>query len=307
MAFMAAIMPAIISAVSSLVSVRDRKNKEESARERKTDIANQELARQLSYGDQLYNVYKPNKKDLDILSSLESLFKMPGEKEYASKGPLSKELLSSLLSALTTSEYEPTLDDQIELARQSINARENQSGFFSSGRRFEDVGRAASELAVRSAEGKLAERQQARSNAFQLANYINQMDQNSRQSFLDFQNNLRSREMAGATGRAELASGGSRTKAGIEAGALDRLYGRADQAAQRTWGLEELATKFLMNAPFFSGGQVPISPGGIEDYVSGDAPLPTAPRRSLADIFGMRSSGIPSPQEELALSRNRRY
>lgn len=106
---------------------------------------------------------------------------------------------------------EPTLQPQLELVRQMINAEANRRGVFGGlpegGIRFEQLGRAGVELAIKSAQEQMAAQQQARA---ELADFLRTGQTLS----------------AGARARqAETAMGGQQLGAGITGQAAQR---RAD-------------------------------------------------------------------------------
>lgn len=100
---------------------------------------------------------------------------MTGEELFRSEGDINRALQERVLSGAQQpgGSYEDTLNQQLELARQMVNAEANRRGVFGGqpegGIRFEQLGRAGVDLAVKSAADRQAARQQDLANASALA------------------------------------------------------------------------------------------------------------------------------------------
>ncbi|MDI6732316.1 MAG: hypothetical protein QME16_00085 [Planctomycetota bacterium] len=96
-----------------------------------------------------------------------------GEELFREEGPSAIAFADQILGEAKTpgGTFEDTLPQQLELARQMVNAEANRRGVFGGtpegGIRFEQLGRAGVDLAIKSAAERQAARQQSLSNAFQ--------------------------------------------------------------------------------------------------------------------------------------------
>ncbi len=98
-----------------------------------------------------------------------------GEELFREEGAIPQALADQVLNEVQNPEkfYQDTLNKKLELARQMVNQEANRRGVFGGtpegGIRFEQLGRAGVDLAIKSASESMAQRQQALSNASQLA------------------------------------------------------------------------------------------------------------------------------------------
>lgn len=105
------------------------------------------------------------------LPVLEERAGVPGEELIRRAGPISGSLLDQILAETRDPEafFESTLEPELELARQFVNKEAVRRGVFEGlpegGIRFEQLGRAGVELAIKSAQARQSSRQQALSNA----------------------------------------------------------------------------------------------------------------------------------------------
>lgn len=105
------------------------------------------------------------------LPILEERAGMPGEELIRGTGPIAQTALDQILSGVRQPEelFESTLEPELELVRQMVNQEAVKRGVFSGlpegGIRFEQLGRAGVELAIKSARERRAARQEALSNA----------------------------------------------------------------------------------------------------------------------------------------------
>lgn len=144
---------------------------------------------------------------------------MTGEQLFGAEGDVNSALLSTILESARNpgGNFEDTLGAQLELARQSINEEAMRTGRFGGlpegGIRFENLGRAGAELAIRGAEARQAARQQDLENSSALATQILNLGLNAddRQStFLNSLQNLssgaRARQAEGALAGGQLGA-----------------------------------------------------------------------------------------------------
>ena len=111
---------------------------------------------------------------------------MTGEELFRQEGAIPEELANQILADVQApgARYEDTLNQQLELARTMVNAEANRRGVFGGlpegGIRFENLGRAGVDLAIQSASGRQAARQQDLSNASTLATLFQNLSTGAR-------------------------------------------------------------------------------------------------------------------------------
>lgn len=116
-----------------------------------------------------------------LLDTIAERFDMTGEELFKAEGEIPTALAEQVLAGVQEPSkfFEDTLKEQLELARTQINAEAQRRGVFGGrpegGIRFEMLGRAGVELAIKSAREKEAARQQGLSNAFQLAQQFEEL------------------------------------------------------------------------------------------------------------------------------------
>jgi len=166
----------------------------------------------------------------DTKALLETVAKrqgMTGEELFTSEGAIPAELQKQILADVQNpgGDYVNTLNEQLELARTMVNAEANKRGVFGGtpegGIRFENLGRAGVDLAIKSAEGNQAARQQDLANASTLATLFQNLSAGARtdastvaQSGLTAQTDAKNRlteyinmlENASATAKGRVAS-----------------------------------------------------------------------------------------------------
>ena len=104
-----------------------------------------------------------------------------GEELFRGEGDIPRALQEQILAETKDPSkfYDETLNQQLELARQMVNAEANRRGVFGGlpegGIRFEQLGRAGVDIAIKSASDRMAQRQQALSNASSLATLFNNL------------------------------------------------------------------------------------------------------------------------------------
>ena len=109
-----------------------------------------------------------------------------GEELFREEGAIPQELADQILADVQApgGKYIDTLNQQLELARTMVNAEANRRGVFSGlpegGIRFENLGRAGVDLAIKSATEKMNARQQDLSNASVLASLFQNLSAGAR-------------------------------------------------------------------------------------------------------------------------------
>jgi len=146
-------------------------------KERRAGMTGEELLKEAGpETEQLYNLLG---KRLGI--SGEELFRREGP----TAGALSDQILAGAKDPGAT--FESTLSGELELARQMVNQEANRRGVFGGqpegGIRFEQLGRSAIDLAVKSANARQAQRQQDLANAQALvSNYVSMSEKSRAES-----------------------------------------------------------------------------------------------------------------------------
>jgi hypothetical protein len=124
-------------------------------------------------GEELLAEVGPDTKAL--LDTIAKRQGMTGEELFKSEGAIPAALQEQILADVQNpgGDFVDTLSSQLELSRQSVNAEANKRGVFGGtpegGIRFENLGRAGVDLAVKSATAKEAARQQDLANASALS------------------------------------------------------------------------------------------------------------------------------------------
>lgn len=109
-----------------------------------------------------------------------------GEELFRDEGAIPSALQEQILAETKDpgKYYEDTLNQSLELARQSVNAEANRRGVFGGlpegGIRFEQLGRAGVDLAIKSASERMAQRQQSLTNASTLATIFQNLSAGAR-------------------------------------------------------------------------------------------------------------------------------
>jgi len=125
----------------------------------------------------------------DTKALLETVAKrqgMTGEELFTSEGAIPAELQKQILADVQNpgGDFENTLSSQLELARTMVNAEANKRGVFGGtpegGIRFENLGRAGVDLAIKSAESNEAARQQDLANASTLSTLFQNLSAGAR-------------------------------------------------------------------------------------------------------------------------------
>lgn len=135
-------------------------------------------------GEELLSEAGPETRAL--LDRVASRFGMTGEELFRAEGEIPAALQKQVLAGAREpgGTFEDTLEQQLELVRNEINQEANRRGVFGGkpegGIRFEDLGRAGVELAIKSAREKQAARQQDLSNAAELASRFQELSQIAR-------------------------------------------------------------------------------------------------------------------------------
>ena len=142
------------------------------------------------------------------LPFLEERARTPGEELIRGAGEISEATLDAILAGAKApgAAFESTLDEQLELVRQFVNKEAVKRGVFEGlpegGIRFEQLGRAGIELAIKSAQERQIQRQQDLSNAAAVITGALKEEQLARGELSDFLTNIqelstRARERAG--------------------------------------------------------------------------------------------------------------
>ena len=124
-------------------------------------------------GEELLRTVGPQTRQL--LDDIASRQGKTGEELFRQEGAIPQELANQVLAEVKDPEkfYQDTLNQKLELARTMVNQEANRRGVFGGqpegGIRFEQLGRAGVDLAIKSASESMAQRQQALANASQLA------------------------------------------------------------------------------------------------------------------------------------------
>jgi len=185
------------------------------------------------------------------LPFLEERAGRPGEELLRGAGPTGEALIDQVLAQVKDPGkfYESTLEPELELARQMINAEANKRGVFGGkpegGIRFEMLGRAGIDLAIKSAREKMAARQEALSNAREILSMGLEEEQMSRSELADFLKSIqtlttrgREREAKGVITGQELGAGFLREAERGGAGLMESAAGRAGDIESTFAGYE---------------------------------------------------------------------
>lgn len=148
--------------------------KQQSELERRQKLSGEELLRETG---------PETRKLLDQISARTG---KTGEELFRGEGAIPAALQEQILAETKDPGkfYQDTLNQSLELARQSVNAEANRRGVFGGlpegGIRFEQLGRAGVDLAIKSASERMAQRQQALSNASTLATLFQNLSAGAR-------------------------------------------------------------------------------------------------------------------------------
>lgn len=207
-------------------------------------------------GEELLREVGPETRQL--LETVAQRQGMTGEELFKAEGAIPTALQEQILKDVQApgASYQDTLNQQLELARTMVNAEANRRGVFGGlpegGIRFENLGRAGVDLAIKSATEKQAAKQQDLANASTLATLFQNLSSASRseagtvaQSAIGAQDKARTElnaflenmqnQSATSKGRvASVATGASQVAAGQTGQAYSNLIGLEGYKSQIT-------------------------------------------------------------------------
>jgi len=200
-------------------------------------------------GEELLKSVGPDTRQL--LDTIAKRQGMTGEELFKAEGAIPTALQEQVLKEAQNpgGNYTDTLNQQLELARGMVNAEANKRGVFGGlpegGIRFENLGRAGVDLAIKSATEKEAARQQDLANASTLSTLFQNLSSAARseqgtvsQQGLTEQTNARA-ELQNFLAMMESASASAKGRAAsVATGSSAAMQNQTSQAYQNLIGLE---------------------------------------------------------------------
>lgn len=240
-------------------------------------------------GEELLRSVGPDTKAL--LDNIAKRQGMTGEELFKAEGAIPTALQEQILKDVQTpgGNYTDTLNQQLELARTMVNAEANKRGVFGGlpegGIRFENLGRAGVDLAIKSATAKEAARQQDLANASTLSTLFQNLSSAARgeagkvgEAGLGAQDKARN-ELQNFLQLMEQSSASAKGRAaGVATGASQVAQGQIGQTYQDLMGLEGFKSQITSPA---QAGLSAIGQIGA-DYLGQN--LPSATKKTTPDL-----------------------
>ena len=241
-------------------------------------------------GEELLKEVGPQTRQL--LETVAQRQGMTGEELFKAEGAIPTALQEQILKDVQSpgGSFQNTLNEQLELARTMVNAEANKRGVFGGtpegGIRFENLGRAGVDLAIKSAEANAAARQQDLANASTLATLFQNLSAGARseagtvaQSAVTEQTGARD-ELASYLSMLENASAASKGRAAnVATGASNQAQNTVNQGYQNLIGIE--GYKGSIQSPAAAGlsaiGQMGADYAGYNLAAAAKTPATTTP------------------------------
>ena len=241
-------------------------------------------------GEELLKEVGPQTRQL--LETVAQRQGMTGEELFKAEGAIPTALQEQILKDIQSpgGSFQNTLNEQLELSRTMVNAEANKRGVFGGtpegGIRFENLGRAGVDLAIKSAEANAAARQQDLANASTLATLFQNLSAGARseagtvaQSAVTEQANAKNK-LSEYLAMLENASAASKGRAAnVATGASNTAQNTVNQGYQNLIGIE--GYKGSIQSPAAAGlsaiGQMGADYAGYNLSAAAKTPATTTP------------------------------